>query len=213
MADLALAVIGGTGVYKLADLQDVETRELETRFGAPSGPVRVGTLGGRRVAFLARHGEEHSVPPHQVNYRANLQALKDLGATRVLACPDQLIDYTWGRISTLCEEPDSEVLHVDFGDPYTHLLRQQILAAAREAGVDLVDGGCYGATQGPRLETRAEIRRMRRDGCDLVGMTGMPEAGLAREMGLEVADRYVFGFGMDYHEQGRNLPGIYALKE
>ena len=204
MADLALAVIGGTGVYKLADLQDVETRELETRFGAPSGPVRVGTLGGRRVAFLARHGEGHSVPPHQVNYRANLQALKDLGATRVLAlntvggitdacgprvlaCPDQLIDYTWGRISTLCEEPGSEVLHVDFGDPYTHLLRQQILAAAREAGVELVDGGCYGATQGPRLETRAEIRRMRRDGCDLVGMTGMPEAGLAREMGLDYA--------------------------
>ena len=204
MADLALAVIGGTGVYKLADLQDVETRELETRFGAPSGPVRIGTLGGRRVAFLARHGEGHSVPPHQINYRANLQALKDLGATRVLAlntvggitdacgprvlaCPDQLIDYTWGRISTICEEPGTDVLHVDFGDPYTHLLRQQILAAAREAGVDLVDGGCYGATQGPRLETRAEIRRMRRDGCDLVGMTGMPEAGLAREMGLEYA--------------------------
>lgn len=204
MADLALAVIGGTGVYKLADLQDVETRELDTRFGAPSGPVRIGTLGGRRVAFLARHGEGHSVPPHQVNYRANLQALKDLGATRVLAlntvggitdacgprvlaCPDQLIDYTWGRISTICEEPGTDVLHVDFGDPYTHLLRQQILAAAREAGVDLVDGGCYGATQGPRLETRAEIRRMRRDGCDLVGMTGMPEAGLAREMGLEYA--------------------------
>ncbi len=204
MADLALAVIGGTGVYRLADLQDVETRELDTRFGAPSGPVRIGTLGGRRVAFLARHGEGHSVPPHQVNYRANLQALKDLGATRVLAlntvggitdacgprvlaCPDQLIDYTWGRISTICEEPGTDVLHVDFGDPYTHLLRQQILAAAREAGVDLVDGGCYGATQGPRLETRAEIRRMRRDGCDLVGMTGMPEAGLAREMGLEYA--------------------------
>ena len=204
MADLALAVIGGTGVYRLDDLQDVETRELDTRFGAPSGPVRIGTLGGRRVAFLARHGEGHSVPPHQVNYRANLQALKDLGATRVLAlntvggitdacgprvlaCPDQLIDYTWGRISTICEEPGTDVLHVDFGDPYTHLLRQQILAAAREAGVDLVDGGCYGATQGPRLETRAEIRRMRRDGCDLVGMTGMPEAGLAREMGLEYA--------------------------
>jgi 5'-methylthioinosine phosphorylase len=209
MADIALAVIGGTGVYKLADLQDVETRELDTRFGAPSGPVRIGTLDGQRVAFLARHGEGHSVPPHQVNYRANLQALKDLGATRVLAlntvggitdacgprvlaCPDQLIDYTWGRISTICEDGTdgsggSGVLHVDFGDPYTHLLRQQILAAAREAGVDLVDGGCYGATQGPRLETRAEIRRMRRDGCDLVGMTGMPEAGLAREMGLEYA--------------------------
>lgn len=204
MGDIALAVIGGTGVYKLADLQDVQAYDLDTRFGAPSGPVRVGLLGGQRVAFLARHGEGHSVPPHKINYRANLQALKDLGATRVLAlntvggitdacgprvlaCPDQLIDYTWGRISTICEEPGTNVLHVDFGDPYTHLLRQQILAAARATGVALVDGGCYGATQGPRLETRAEIRRMRRDGCDLVGMTGMPEAGLAREMGLEYA--------------------------
>ena len=187
MADIALAVIGGTGVYRLADLQDVETRVLDTRFGAPSGPVRIGTLEGRRVAFLARHGEGHSVPPHQVNYRANLQVLKDIGATRVLACPDQLIDYTWGRISTICEEPGSDVLHVDFGDPYTHLLRRHVVDAARACGVELVDGGCYGATQGPRLETRAEIRRMRRDGCDLVGMTGMPEAGLAREMGLEYA--------------------------
>lgn len=204
MGDIALAVIGGTGVYKLADLQDVQAHDVDTRFGAPSGPVRVGLLGGQRVAFLARHGEGHSVPPHKINYRANLQALKDLGATRVLAlntvggitdacgprvlaCPDQLIDYTWGRVSTICEEPGTDVLHVDFGDPYTHLLRQQILAAARATGVALVDGGCYGATQGPRLETRAEIRRMRRDGCDLVGMTGMPEAGLAREMGLEYA--------------------------
>lgn len=204
MGDIALAVIGGTGVYTLADLQDVQAHDVDTRFGAPSGPVRVGLLGGQRVAFLARHGEGHSVPPHKINYRANLQALKDLGAARVLAlntvggitdacgprvlaCPDQLIDYTWGRISTICEEPGTEVLHVDFGDPYTHLLRQQILAAARASGVSLVDGGCYGATQGPRLETRAEIRRLRRDGCDLVGMTGMPEAGLAREMGLEYA--------------------------
>ena len=187
MGDIALAVIGGTGVYKLADLQDVQAHDLDTRFGAPSGPVRVGLLGGQRVAFLARHGEGHSVPPHKINYRANLQALKDLGAMRVLACPAQLIDYTWGRISTICEEPGTDVLHVDFGDPYTHLLRQRILAAARTTGVALVNGGCYGATQGPRLETRAEIRRLRRDGCDLVGMTGMPEAGLAREMGLEYA--------------------------
>ena len=106
---------------------------------------------------------------------------------RVLACPDQLIDYTWGRISTLCEEPGTEVLHVDFGDPYTPSLRAEIIAAAKQAGVALVDAGCYGATQGPRLETKAEIARMRRDGCDLVGMTGMPEAGLARELGLDYA--------------------------
>ena len=199
-----LAIIGGTGVYALVDLADVQTHQPVTHYGPPSGPVRIGTLAGRRIAFLARHGEGHSLPPHLLKYRANLAALKALGAQVVLALntvggitgrcgpralvmPDQLIDYTWGRISTLSEEPGSEVLHVDFGDPYTHLLRQQILAAAREAGVEVVDGGCYGATQGPRLETRAEIRRMRRDGCDLVGMTGMPEAGLAREMGLDYA--------------------------
>jgi 5'-methylthioinosine phosphorylase len=203
-SDIALAIIGGTGLYQFAGLQDIETHQPVTRYGALSGPVRVGTLAGRRVAFLARHGEGHSVPPHKVNYRANLAALQALGATRVLAlntvggigerfgprvlaCPDQLIDYTWGRISTLCEEEGAEVLHVDFGEPYTPSLRALALEAARTAGVELVDGGCYGATQGPRLETRAEIARMRRDGCDLVGMTGMPEAGLARELGLEYA--------------------------
>jgi 5'-methylthioinosine phosphorylase len=201
---LDLAVIGGTGLYQLAGLEAVEEHGPVTSFGAPSGPVRVGTLCGRRVAFLARHGEQHSVPPHKVNYRANLIALQALGARRVLAlntvggigerfgprvlaCPDQLIDYTWGRVSTFCEEAGSEVLHVDFGDPYTPSLRAEVLAAAARADVAVVDGGCYGATQGPRLETRAEIARMRRDGCDLVGMTGMPEAGLARELGLEYA--------------------------
>ena len=203
-ARIDLAVIGGTGLYALAELQDVEALQPVTRYGALSGPVRIGTLAGRRVAFLARHGEGHTVPPHQINYRANLAALQALGARRVLAlntvggiterfgprvlaCPDQLIDYTWGRISTLSEEPGTDVLHVDFGEPYTRSLRVAVLAAASRAGVALVDGGCYGATQGPRLETRAEIARMRRDGCDLVGMTGMPEAGLARELGLDYA--------------------------
>jgi len=201
---IALAVIGGTGLYKLADLQDVQTQQPDTRFGAASGPIRIGTLGGHKVAFLARHGEGHSLPPHKINYRANLAALQDLGATRVLAlntvggiterfgprvlaCPDQLIDYTWGRISTICEEPGTEVLHVDFGEPYTRSLRAAVIDAAARADVALVADGCYGATQGPRLETRAEIVRMRRDGCDLVGMTGMPEAGLARELGLDYA--------------------------
>jgi 5'-methylthioinosine phosphorylase len=203
-ADIAFGVIGGTGVYRIAELEAVESHLPETRYGFPSGPIRVGMIEGRRIAFLARHGEEHGVPPHKVNYRANLAALQKIGATRVLAlntvggitdafgprvlaCPDQLIDYTWGRISTLCEEPGTDVLHVDFGDPYTQGLRAQVLAAAQRAGVSVVDGGCYGATQGPRLETRAEIARMRRDGCDLVGMTGMPEAGLARELGLQYA--------------------------
>ena len=201
---IELAIIGGTGVYALGELADAEALTPQTRYGAPSGPVRIGRLHGRRVAFLARHGEGHSIPPHRINYRANLAALQAAGAQRVLAlntvggiggdfgprvlaCPDQLIDYTWGRVSTVCEEAGSEVLHVDFGDPYTPGLRREVVDAAARAGVALVDGGCYGATQGPRLETKAEIARMRCDGCDLVGMTGMPEAAIARELGLDYA--------------------------
>jgi 5'-methylthioinosine phosphorylase len=204
MTAIDLAVIGGTGLYKLASLQDAEAVTGGTPYGAPSGPIRVGRIAGRRVAFLARHGEGHSLPPHRVNYRANLWRLKELGAQRVLAIntvggiterfgprvlalPDQLIDYTWGRTSSFWDGEGGEVLHVDFGDPYTPSLRRAVLAAAAKSGTALVDGGCYGATQGPRLETKAEIARMRRDGCDLVGMTGMPEAGLARELGLDYA--------------------------
>ncbi len=201
--DIALAVIGGTGVYRLAALEDAQALHIDTPYGAPSGPLRVGRLAGARVAFLARHGEGHALPPHRVNYRANLHALKQAGVRRVLAlntvggiteaygprvlaCPDQLIDYTWGRESTFWDG-EGEALHVDFGHPYSPMFRHKLLAAARVTGVRVVDGGCYGATQGPRLETNAEIARMRRDGCDLVGMTGMPEAALARELGLEYA--------------------------
>ena len=204
MAAIDLAVIGGTGLYKLASLEGAEAVTGDTPYGAPSGPIRVGRIAGKRVAFLARHGEGHSLPPHRVNYRANLWKLKELGASRVLAIntvggiterfgprvlalPDQLIDYTWGRTSSFWDGEGGEVLHVDFGDPYTPSLRRAVLAAAAKSGTPLVDGGCYGATQGPRLETKAEIVRMRRDGCDLVGMTGMPEAGLARELGLDYA--------------------------
>ena len=201
--DLALAVIGGTGVYRLAALEDVQTRYYDTPYGAPSGPLRIGRLGQAQVAFLARHGEGHALPPHRINYRANLHALQQAGARRVLAlntvggitdacgprvlaCPDQIIDYTWGRESSFWDG-EGDVLHVDFGQPYSPALRGQVLAAAQAAGVAVLDGGCYGATQGPRLESSAEIVRMRRDGCDLVGMTGMPEAGLARELGLGYA--------------------------
>ncbi len=154
MHPISLAVIGGTGVYKLAQLDDVQTHEVETRFGAASGPVRVGTLLGQRVAFLARHGEGHSLPPHKINYRANLAALQQIGARRVLALntvggitdafaaraglPDQLIDYTWGRVSTICEEPGTGVVHVDFGHPYTPSAAQQ--GPGRGAG----DGGQAG---------------------------------------------------------------------
>ena len=202
-AHIDFAVIGGTGLYALAELDGVETRIVETPYGAPSAPVRVGGFGPHRIAFMARHGEGHAMPPHRINYRANLWALRSIGAARVIAVnsvggitegwgprvigvPDQIIDYTHGRTLSLWDG-EGDALHVDFGDPYTPALRLALLDAARAAGVPVVDGGCYGATQGPRLESKAEIERLRRDGCDLVGMTGMPEAALARELGLDYA--------------------------
>ncbi|HVJ62055.1 MAG TPA: S-methyl-5'-thioinosine phosphorylase [Tahibacter sp.] len=199
-----LAIIGGTGLYQFPGLESVERANVETPFGATSAPVVSGTFAGRRIAFLARHGEGHSVPPHRVNYRANVWALRHVGARRVIgvnavggirddmgprvvAIPDQVIDYTHGRYTSFCDVDGAEVKHIDFSEPYTASLRADLIAAAARAGVAIVDGGCYGATQGPRLETRAEIARMRRDGCDLVGMTGMPEAALARELELDYA--------------------------
>ena len=201
---LDLAIIGGTGLYKFPGLENVERRTLTTPFGAPSGDIVLGTLAGKRIAFLARHGENHTLAPHRVNYRANVWALHHLGARRavgvnavggirddmgprVVAIPDQVIDYTHGRYDSFCDVEGAKVEHIDFTEPYSAGLRGGLLAAAKRAGIAVVDGGCYGATQGPRLETRAEIARMRRDGCDLVGMTGMPEAALARELNLDYA--------------------------
>lgn len=198
-----LGVIGGTSVYALSELEDTQSHTLETPFGAPSGPIRIGLIGSRRVAFLARHGESHSLPPHRVNYRANVWALHALGVRRVLAIntvggiterappralivPDQIIDYTHGREASFWDGA-GEMLHAEFADPYSHALRVALLEAGRQAGIALIDGGCYGATQGPRFETVAEIRRMHADGCDVVGMTGMPEAALARELALDYA--------------------------
>lgn len=203
-AAIDLGVIGGTGVYAFPGLRDAQRRQVSTRWGAPSSDIVVGMLDNRRVAFLARHGEGHTLAPHRINYRANIDALHALGVTRVvgvnavggirddmgprvLVVPNQLIDYTTGRVTSFCDADGEPVLHAEFGEPYTESLRRDLLAAARRAGVAVVAGGCYGATQGPRLETRAEIARLRRDGCDLVGMTGMPEAALARERGLAYA--------------------------
>ena len=201
---LDLAIIGGTGLYAFPGLENARREAVATPFGAPSGEVMLGTLAGQRVAFLARHGEAHTLAPHRVNYRANLWALHHLGARRmvgvnavggigekmgprVLAVPDQIIDYTHGRLDSFCDVEGAKVEHIDLTEPYSAALRTGLIAAANRAGIAVVDGGCYGATQGPRLETRAEIARMRRDGCDLVGMTGMPEAALARELELEYA--------------------------
>ncbi len=198
-----LAIIGGTGLTRLANL-DVSRREaVHTPYGAPSGPLTFGAIRGAPVIFLARHGEEHAIPPHQVNYRANLWALKERGADEIVSVasvggirkdlgpgkivvPHQIIDYTWGRASTFFEN-DAPVKHVDFTEPYTGPLRARLLAAAGKNGEAAADGAVYAATQGPRLETAAEIDRLEKDGADIVGMTGMPEAALAREIGLAYA--------------------------
>jgi 5'-methylthioinosine phosphorylase len=199
-----LAIIGGTGLTSLSTLQITQRRMVSTPYGEPSGPVSVGELAGIEVVFLPRHGHGHTIPPHRINYRANIWALKQIGVECVVAAaavggihpemgpgaiviPNQIIDYTWGRGHTMFDKDLDRVVHVDFTEPYCPTLRAHLLAAGREAGLELFDVGTYGATQGPRLETAAEIRRMERDGCDLVGMTGMPEAALARELDLSYA--------------------------
>ncbi|HVF64322.1 MAG TPA: S-methyl-5'-thioinosine phosphorylase [Casimicrobiaceae bacterium] len=195
-----LAIIGGSGLTRLSTLAVAHRQVVRTPYGDPSSTVIVGQIAGRDTMFLARHGHGHTIPPHRVNYRANLWALKERGATSVLAVasvgcikthqpgdlvlPDQLIDYTWGREHTFFDGGDRKVVHVDFTHPYTPALRERCRAAAKTAGIALTDGGVYGAVQGPRLESAAEIDRMDRDGATMVGMTGMPEASLARELEL-----------------------------
>jgi 5'-methylthioinosine phosphorylase len=198
-----LAIIGGTGLTQLANLEVSRREAVRTPYGEPSGPLTFGSIRGVPVIFLARHGDGHTIAPHQVNYRANLWALKEQGAREIasvvsvggiredlgpgkIVVPHQIIDYTWGRVSTFFEN-EAPVKHIDFTEPYTATLRARLLAAAGKSGEKAVDGAVYAATQGPRLETAAEIDRMEREGADIVGMTGMPEAGLAREIDLGYA--------------------------
>lgn len=199
-----IAVIGGTGLTALKGLAIEDSREADTPWGQPSAPLVTGRLGDRPILFLARHGNPHRIPPHQVNYRANLWALRDAGARRVVAVnavgginadmgppsilvPDQLIDYSYGRAHTFFEGDLAAVTHIDFTQPYSASLRRSLLDAAEQSGIGCGDRAVYGSTQGPRLETAAEIRRLERDGCDIVGMTGMPEAALAAELELDYA--------------------------
>ena len=199
-----LAIIGGSGLSKLGIMQATRRKVARTPYGEPSGALTFGRIGGREVVFLARHGYGHTIAPHEVNYRANLWALKDAGVLSVvsvasvggidarlrpgtLVLPNQVIDYTWGRAATFFEGPSTAVTHIDFTEPYSAVLRQRLLEAAAACREAVVDGGVYAATQGPRLETAAEIDRLERDGAGLVGMTGMPEASLAREIGLQYA--------------------------
>ena len=199
-----LGIIGGTGLTQLANLEVTHRQVVRTPFGDPSGALTFGKLNRRDVVFLARHGYGHTIPPHEVNYRANIWALHSQGAgpvvsvasvggircdlqPGVLVIPHQVLDYTWGRKHTFFEGPDQPVTHVDFTHPYCEELRASLLKAAAAAGQAILNSGVYAATQGPRLESAAEIDRLERDGADMVGMTGMPEAALAREMGLRYA--------------------------
>ncbi|WP_407276758.1 S-methyl-5'-thioinosine phosphorylase [Halothiobacillus sp. DCM-1] len=226
-----LAFIGGTGLSQMDGLDSVRHQVVSTPYGEPSGPLSIGRMAGCEVVFLPRHGYNHRIPPHAINYRANLWALRELGVERILAVssvggispamqpgslcvPDQLIDYTWGRPSTFFEGDLESVTHVDFSYPYDAALRGALLRAGAALDIPLIDGGTYGAAQGPRFETAAEIRRMQRDGCDLVGMTGMPEAILARECDIQYASLTVVanraaglngGKPLDFHEVNQTI--------
>lgn len=199
-----LAVIGGTGMGQWPGLQIDKTEAVETPYGAPSAPLQLGRIHGVRALFLARHGEGHAIPPHCINYRANLWALKQAGVRSVIAIaavggiakwlppgqvavPVDVIDYTWGRQHTYADGAGVPLVHIEFTEPYAERVRRELLHAALSQRIDIAEGGVMGVTQGPRLESAAEIQRLRRDGCDMVGMTGMPEAALARELALDYA--------------------------
>ncbi len=199
-----IAIIGGSGLAQLANLEISHRQVMRTPYGEPSGAITFGCLRQHEVIFIARHGYGHTIPPHEVNYRANLWALKEQGARKIisvaavggiradlspgtLVIPNQIIDYTHGRDFTYFDGQDCSVTHIDFTHPYDRELRQAILDASVHVKLACLDGGVYAATQGPRLETAAEINRLERDGADMVGMTGMPEAALARELGLSYA--------------------------
>ena len=194
-----VAIIGGSGFARLPELKITRHRAIRTPFGETSAPLTYGLFNEHEVVFLPRHGEIHSIPPHKVNYQANLWALRHVGADIIIAVaavggiradmtpgsiaiPDQIIDYTYGRSNTFFEDELTQVSHIDFTEPYCDELRCKIITSAKLAGIEIIDHGTYGATQGPRLETTMEINKMERDGCDIVGMTGMPEAALAREL-------------------------------
>ncbi len=216
-----LAIIGGTGLTQLSNLNITKRQIVRTPYGEPSQPIIFGEICGREVIFLARHGNGHTIPPHEVNYRANITALHQQGVTEiaaiatvggihpdlvsgVIAIPHQIIDYTYGRKNTFHDGINKPVKHIDFTEPYSADLRDKWEQAAISIGEKVINHGVYAATQGPRLETAAEINRLERDGATMVGMTGMPEAALARELGIKYAticpvSNYAAGRGDSLH--------------
>lgn len=196
-----IAIIGGTGLASIKGFEITGREIVQTPYGEPSGPLVQGLLANHEVYFLPRHGAGHTIPPHKINYRANIWALKKAGVEQVIAVnavggirkdmqpaalivPNQIIDYTVGRTNTFFEEGLKQVVHIDFTEPFCEKLRASIIQTAEEHSINVIKEGTYAATQGPRLETAAEINRLENDGCHLVGMTCMPEAALAREQEL-----------------------------
>ena len=201
---MKIAIIGGSLLGEIENLAITLEERLKTPFGEPSDTFTTGTLGDSEVIYINRHGRSHHLAPHQINYRANMFGLKMLGVTHVIAVtavggitkemlpmqwvvPDQLIDYTYGRMQTYNDGNDDEVNHIEFSHPFNEGLRKQLHDSVAAADLKCVTQATYGVTQGPRLETIAEIARMEKDGCDIVGMTAMPEAALARELEIEYA--------------------------
>jgi purine nucleoside phosphorylase len=197
-----LGLIGGTGLDHWGAA--VRSHEISSDYGQPSADLAEYHIEDLQLFFLPRHGNRHEIPPHAVNYQANIDAFRQSRVEGIIAVnavggisnsnqpgtltvPDQLIDYTWGRAHTFSMTSADALLHAEFAGPFDGRLRSKLLKAAATAQIDVTDGGCIGVAQGPRLETTAEIRRFERDGCDLVGMTTMPEAALAREAGLDYA--------------------------
>lgn len=215
-----IGIIGGTGLTQFTSLNITSREVIHTPYGEPSGFFTRGVLFDKDVVFLARHGYSHHISPHEINYRANLWAFNEIGVKHLLAfgsvggisaamkpesivIPDQIIDYTHSRQQTFFEGPDN-VKHVDFTRPYSNRLRQAFIDAGKKTGISIIESAVYGATQGPRLETAAEINRLERDGCDIVGMTAMPEAVLARELGID----YVTCALISNYAAGRGGPDI-----
>ncbi|SEQ31846.1 S-methyl-5'-thioinosine phosphorylase [Nitrosomonas ureae] len=227
------AIIGGSGMTQLSCLEISRREIIRTPYGEPSGPLTFGKMRNEDIVFLARHGHGHTIPPHAINYRANLWALHSLQPSHVIAVasvggiradlapgrlmiPDQVIDYTYGRGFTFFEGKEQPVTHIDMTLPYSQRTRVLLLQAAKNANEAVFDGGVYAATQGPRLETAAEINRLERDGADIVGMTGMPEAALARELNLNYASIAVvanYAAGRGTNVNGIPLKEIYAVLE
>ena len=211
-------IIGGTGLASIHELNILKRELIRTPYGEPSQPLIFGSLAGKNVVFLARHGSGHTIPPHEINYRANIWALQSVGVTKIISVatvgvideevkpgticiPNQIIDYTYGRKNTYFDGAEMPVKHIDFTYPYDESLRKKIISVAQSFLKTLVTEAVYAAVQGPRLETAAEINRLEKDGANIVGMTGMPEAALAKELNIA----YAAICPMVNHAAGRGL--------